>query len=148
MVTEIVLGFFFIWLILLSWIIFRAKSHYRNLVDTTKKVKLDQILELLINDDKKFASELSIIKKKLVDLTDKQKFYFKKIGIVNFNPFGRSGGEQGLVVALLNEENSGLIINFIYTRDGLRVYTKQVKNSKGEKHELSEEEKKAIATSY
>jgi len=49
---------------------------------------------------------------------------------------------------LLNKKNCGLILNFIYTRDGLRVYTKAVKDGKGDKYQLSEEEKKAVETSH
>ena len=64
--------------------------------------------------------------------------------MVRFNPFERSGGEQSFVLALLNNLNSGLVINFIYTREGLRTYIKKVKAGKGEKYELSEEEKEAI----
>ena len=50
-------------------------------------------------------------------------------------------------LALLDKEDSGLIINFIYTHEGVRVYTKKVKQGKGEEYQLSEEEQRAIKES-
>ncbi len=80
-------------------------------------------------------------------MIEESKYYFYKIGMVRFNPFERSGGEQSFVIAVLDKQNNGLVINFIYTRDGLRTYSKKVKNGKGQEYDLSEEEQKAIEKS-
>jgi cell division protein FtsB len=136
----------FFWLIVLTFIIFKTKKHYQNLVASTRKEKLDEILDQLISNDNKFSKEIELINNQLVKINEEAKFYLQKIGFVRYNPFeGR--GEQSFVVALLDKENSGLVVNFIYTRDGLRVYTKQVKKGQGDKYELSEEEKNAIEKS-
>ena len=66
------------------------------------------------------------------------------MGLVRFNAFGKSEGEQSFVLALLNELGSGVVINFIYIHEGIRVYAKPVKAGKGEQHELSSEEKEAV----
>ena len=73
--------------------------------------------------------------------------HFQKIGLVRFNPFERVGGEQSFVIALLNNLNSGLVINFIYTREGLRTYIKKIREGKGEKYNLSNEEQEAVKKS-
>lgn len=99
------------------------------------------------SNDGKFRREIDLITKELKKIEDNTNFYFQKAGLVHYNPFnGR--GEQSFVLALLNKKNSGFILNFIYTRDGLRVYTKTVKEGKGEKYQLSDEEKKAIDQSH
>jgi len=104
-------------------------------------------LEVLLNTDKKMESEVEQIKKELKIEIQQSKLHIQKIGIIRFNPFERMGGEQSFVIAFLNNEDNGLVINYIYTRDGLRVYSKKVKKGKGEEYELSEEEKKAIEKS-
>lgn len=147
MINYIVFGFFLIWLLVLSFVIFNLKRHYYNLILRTKKRNIDDILDQLLETDDNLKKEISLIKKELSEEILTSKFHFQKIGLVRFNPFERMGGEQSFVLALLDGKNNGLTINFIYTRDGLRVYTKKVKDGKGEEYELSEEEKKAIQNS-
>jgi hypothetical protein len=147
MIVYFVLAVFCCWLILLSWLLYKTRQHYFNLIKGTKKEKIDEILEVLLNTDKKMESEVEQIKKELKIEIQQSKLHIQKIGIIRFNPFERMGGEQSFVIAFLNNEDNGLVINYIYTRDGLRVYSKKVKKGKGEEYELSEEEKKALEKS-
>ncbi len=148
MVIELVSVLFFIWLIIISWILFKTRNHYLQLVSSTKKGKLDEILEEIVQNDKTFASEISTIKKTINHLTDQSQFFIQKTGLVRFNPFEKSGGEQSFVVAFLDKKDTGLVMNFIYTREGLHVYTKKVKEGKALEYSLSDEEKKAIDISH
>ena len=140
----LVAGFFFIWLVILSWVVFKVRKHYFNLISTTKKERLDEILDELLQTDKKLTVDVEDVKKQLKEEIKQSQLHLQKVGLIRFNPFDRIGGEQSFVIALLNKEHTGLIINFIYTREGLRVYTKKVNKGKGDEYELSEEEKKAI----
>lgn len=147
MAIYISLGFFFIWLIIISWLLYKTRSHYYNLISGSKKEKLDDILEHLLANDKKFSGEIEKLIKEVKETIEQSKISLQKIGMVRFNPFERVGGEQSFVIAFLNKHNSGLVINFIYTREGLRTYIKRVKLGKGEKYDLSEEEKEAVLKS-
>jgi hypothetical protein len=131
----------------LSWVVFKVRKHYYNLISATKKERLDAILDELLQTDKKLTIDVEDIKKQLKEEIKQSQLHLQKVGLIRFNPFDRIGGEQSFVVALLNKEHTGLIINFIYTREGLRVYTKKVNKGKGDEYELSEEEKKAIEKS-
>lgn len=144
MLVIIAFTLILIWLIVLSFIIFKTKRHYHRLITTTKRGSIDAILEKLLEDDKIYAQEIEQIKKEVVKIEDKSCFHFQKFGIIRFNPFERIGGEQSFVLSLLNKLDSGVVINFIYTHEGIRVYAKQIKLGKGVEYELSEEEKKAI----
>ena len=143
MVNYLVL-FLFAWLLFLSYIVFKLRNHYYNLISKTKKEKLDEILDVLLEEDKKLTSEMGLIKAELKKQIEFSQLHLQKVGLIRFNPFERAGGDQSFVVAFLDKQNNGIILNFIYTRDGLRVYTKKVKKGKGEEYDLSEEEKKAI----
>lgn len=147
MEIYITLGLFLIWLILISWNLYKIKKHYNNLITRSKKQTIDEILDQLLSNDRKFSEEIEDLAKTLRQSIDRSKLTLQKIGVVRFNPFERVGGEQSFVIALLNNLNSGLVINFIYTHEGLRTYIKKVKEGKGEKHELSEEEKEAVMKS-
>ena len=143
----VVISIIFAWLVVLTGILFKTKAHYNNLISKTRKNNIDEILDELLNRDKQTKQELEIIKKELKIEMEKSLLHFQKVGLIRFNPFERSGGDKSFVISLLNYENSGIVINFIHTRDGLRVYSKKIKNGKGEEFELSEEEKKAIINS-
>ncbi len=136
-----------VWLAILTGIILKTRAHYIRLVSNTKKHKIDEILDELLIIDKKTRQELEIVKKELHEEIKISTLHIQKVGLVRFSPFEKMGGEKSFVITFLNYENSGIVINFIHTRDGLRVYSKRVKNGKAEEFELSEEEKKAIEKS-
>jgi hypothetical protein len=67
-----------------------------------------------------------------------------KVGIVRFNPFKDLGGDQSFSIALLDGENSGVVISGLHTREGNRVYAKPVEKGKAAKYPLTDEEQEAI----
>ena len=140
-------GVFFIWLLVLTVVFFKLRNHYYHLISTTKKDRLDDILDSLIEHDGQINHEIESVKKKMEAEIAASKLHLQKIGLVRFNPFESRGGEQSFVISMLDIENSGIILNFIYTREGLRVYTKRVKKGRGVEYELSGEEEKAIEKS-
>ena len=85
---------------------------------------------------KKLSKKVAIYQKKSIDS-------IQKVGMIRFNPFSEVGGDQSFSVALLNDNNDGVVITSLYTREGNRVYGKSIKNSQSE-YQLSEEETKAI----
>lgn len=147
MIIYAVVLIIIIWLGILTRLILKTKAHYNNLISNTRKHKIDEILDELLTIDKKTKDELEIIKKELHEEIRVSTLHIQKVGLVRFNPFEKTGGEKSFVITFLNYENSGIVINFIHTRDGLRVYSKKVKKGTGEEFELSEEEKKAIVSS-
>lgn len=70
--------------------------------------------------------------------------HYNKTALVRFNPFERIGGEQSYSLAILNQKNDGLVLTFLYTKEGVRAYVKEVFLGKGRGVELSKEEKEAI----
>ncbi|HEX7542790.1 MAG TPA: DUF4446 family protein [Patescibacteria group bacterium] len=147
MIIYAIVFIVFVWLGILTGLILKTKAHYNNLISNTKKHKIDEILDELLMIDKKTMQELEVVKKELHEEIKISTLHIQKVGLVRFNPFEKTGGEKSFVITFLNYENSGIVINFIHTRDGLRVYSKKVKNGKGEEFELSEEEKKVIISS-
>ncbi|MCL5432874.1 MAG: DUF4446 family protein, partial [Patescibacteria group bacterium] len=71
-------------------------------------------------------------------------FHIQKIGLVRFNPFKDTGGDQSFVLALLDNNDTGIVISSLYSRTGMRWYAKRIVLGKGLEHDLSDEEKGAI----
>jgi hypothetical protein len=67
----------------------------------------------------------------------------RSVAMKRFDPFAGAGGQQSFATAYLNEKGDGVIISGIHSRDGVRVYAKEISNFKSER-ELSEEERGAV----
>ena len=147
MITYGLMFIFFVWLVILTGIILKTKTHYSNLISNTRKHKIDEILDELLLINNKNRQEIENFKKQLQEEIKISALHIQKVGLVRFSPFEKTGGEKSFVITFLNNENSGIVINFIHTRDGLRVYSKKIKNGKSEGFELSDEEKQAIIIS-
>ncbi len=147
MVWYVVAAAFFLWLCILSYLVWKTRKHYFSLTQRTRKQKLDEVLETLITDDQRLKQKAQELEKQIQQTIQDSRVYFQKIGLVRFNAFGRTGVDQSFVLALLDKEQSGIVVNFIYTHDGVRIYTKRVKKGEGEEFQLSDEEKKAIKES-
>ncbi|MBR0147368.1 MAG: DUF4446 family protein [Eubacterium sp.] len=66
-----------------------------------------------------------------------------KIGLVRYDAFDNLAGSLSFSLALLNQDNSGVVLNTMHSRDGCYSYAKEI--IKGESYiTLSEEEKEAI----
>lgn len=67
----------------------------------------------------------------------------QKVGIVRYNAFKDTGSNLSFALALLDDENNGIVLNGIYSRDMSNIYAKPVENGKSS-YAMSEEEKNAI----
>jgi len=143
MIIYIALSVFFGWLIFLTILVVLIRRHYFKLISGTRKERIDEVLESLIDAYSGSRKEVEELRHTVdAEIKDSQ-YHLQKVNIIRFNPFEKSG-EQSFVLALLDKEKNGVIINFMYTSDGLRAFTKKVKAGKGEDYSLSEEEQKAV----
>ena len=67
----------------------------------------------------------------------------QKIGIVRYNAFKDTGSDLSFALALLDENNDGIVLNGIYSREMSNIYAKPVEKGVSS-YTLSEEEKQAI----
>ncbi len=100
---------------------------------------LKEVLGVLKN----LEERLKKTDKKLQILEKNSKFFLQKVGIIRFNPFPEVGSNQSFSIALLDNNNDGVVITSLYSRDENRVYGKPIKNGISE-YSLSKEEIRAI----
>lgn len=146
----IMIAFFGISLLLLIWNILlqtRIRKTSEKIEDFFSGGKTANLEELLIHNNKAIKAldtdiqELFNISNKINSLAMRGLF---KVGIVRFNPFKDVGGDQSFAIALLNGKNDGLTISSLYTREGTRIYCKNIIDGQSEKYPLTNEEKEAI----
>jgi len=67
----------------------------------------------------------------------------QRVGIVRYNPFADTGGQQSFAVAMLDSRGSGFVISSLHSRQATRIYLKQVSAGRSDTA-LSDEESDAI----
>lgn len=70
--------------------------------------------------------------------------HIQHVGLVRFNPFSDTGGNQSFSLVLLDGHHNGIVISSLHGRDETRLFVKPVRNGKAGGHELSTEEQRAI----
>ena len=68
---------------------------------------------------------------------------FQRVGIVRYNPFEETGGNQSFALALLDGEGNGWVLSSLHARAGTRVYAKAIRGGRSDAA-LSDEETAAI----
>lgn len=68
---------------------------------------------------------------------------FGRAGLVRFNPFEDTGGNQSFALALLDGRGDGFVVSSLHSRNGTRIYAKAITRGAAEAA-LSEEETAAL----
>ena len=68
---------------------------------------------------------------------------FGRVGLVRFNPFEDTGGNQSFALALLDGRGDGFVVSSLHARTGTRLYAKAVAKGASETA-LSTEESEAL----
>lgn len=76
-------------------------------------------------------------------LSRRQRRCLQRVGMVRYNAFSDVGGELSFSLALLDEEENGVVISGLYGREESRIYAKPIKGGKSPIN-LSEEEREAL----
>jgi len=68
---------------------------------------------------------------------------FGRVGLVRYNPFEDTGGNQSFALAMLDGRGDGFVVNSLHSRTGTRVYAKSIAGGASDAA-LSEEESAAL----
>jgi hypothetical protein len=133
-----------VWNGILSYLFYRIWTSLQKVSTGDKKETIIELLSKVLEHEKRLSQNLAETNKKVEDLIFDSQFYIQKIGLVRFNPFNDTGGDQSFILALIDAEESGVVISGLHTRNGTRWYAKKISNGRGVEHELSNDEVKAI----
>lgn len=146
----IVMGFVVILLWLLIWNLVQGsklrgmRKRYKQMMDGTGVEDLEGLLIDLKNQQARLEenqNDHSLQLERINQLLPKQK---AKIGIKRYNAFGERGNELSFSAAFVDDQNNGIIITGLYSRDGSYVYAKPLEQG-ASSYALSSEEAEAIA---
>lgn len=134
----------FIWVAILTVVVFRMTAHYNRLTMGITSATLKEVLGVLVGKYEKTGKDIQSIYKTIDELSKDGALHLQRLGIVRFNPFSDTGGSQSFTIAILDGKDNGIVMTSLYARTGNRWYIKHIKLGISEDVELSKEEQSAI----
>jgi len=115
-----------------------------TLTQGTNRKSLDDILSNLVQGHHTIKEDIAKLMAQCARIEKEEGYHIQKIGLLRFNPFKDTGGDQSFILSLVDAHDTGVILTALYSRSGTRWYTKRIVKGKSTEHELSDEEKKAL----
>jgi len=131
-------------LMLITFFCIRLSLHYRRLTQGVTKKNLLSSLNHLIAQSKINKEEIDLLAQKVENEIKQNKFHLQRVGFKRFNPFTSTGGDQSFTMCLLDENNTGIVISSLHSRESTRLYAKEVIKGKSPNISLSAEEQEVV----
>ncbi len=131
------------WNIYLQYSFSKINKRSRIFFENGEAKDLEEIIYGQIKKSNDICEEMKKVSMDNEEIRGKMSKCIQKVSIVRFNPYGEVGGNQSFAIALLDKHLSGVMILSLYSRDGVRVYSKPVKEGRSE-YKLSKEEEEAL----
>lgn len=104
---------------------------------------LENTIMELVNEAKYLRAKDSDTRRLVDSIVSKAQAGYQKTGIVKYNAFKGMGGNLSFVIAMLDDNNTGFVLNSVHSREGCYLYLKDVIEGKTEVL-LGNEEKEAL----
>lgn len=122
----------------------KLRKNYSDFMSKIGKGEnIDEILKKYIEKVDNIGLENKEIERYCDKLNNKVDQCIRKIGLVRYNAYKDTGSNLSFTLALLDEENTGIVLNGIYSRDTSNIYCKTVEKGSSS-YALSKEEEEAI----
>ena len=133
-------------LVLVVVLVRRTSRFNRRLEGLTRGAEgqsLESILDAHLEQVHALARQVDDLTVRSAVLEATQRKALQRIGLVRFNPFEDTGGNQSFALALLDERGDGFVVSSLHARAGTRVYGKAIAKGASEAN-LSSEEAEAL----
>jgi len=122
----------------------RLLGQYQHLMAGTSGGNLETMLHDHIAGARKAGDQAKIADQLVRRLEKASRFNLQHLGLLRFNPFRDTGGDQSFALAIADDHGQGVVISSLHTRDVTRVYAKPL-IAWDSTYALTDEEKQAIA---
>ncbi len=121
----------------------KLKSKYNKFMNGLGDASMEEVLDDCINKVNNVLGKNKEIEYQLNAIKRNMYYCVQKVGIVRYNAFDDVGSDLCFSIALLDNNDDGVVISSLYARDSSSTYAKPVLRGKS-KYALSAEEIKAI----
>lgn len=121
----------------------KLENKYRRFMRGVNNKNLEELVIGYLDKIDKSKDEVDNIKKLYENLDSKLKCCLQKVSIVRYRAFEDVGSDLSFSIAMLDENNNGVIITGIYGRNESTTYAKPIDRGIS-RYDLSEEEKQVL----
>jgi hypothetical protein len=125
----------------------RLLGQYQHLMTGTSGGNLESMLTEHVTQVRETAERVDTVAQLARRLEKSAYFSLQHLGVVRYNPFHDTGGDQSFAIALVDGHGNGVVLSSLHGRDVTRVYAKPLQKWEST-HSLTDEEKQAIALAY
>lgn len=104
---------------------------------------LDEVLTKTLEDLRNAEAKITALEKSRDELRLRLKKCVQNLKVLRYNAFDNTGSDLSYSIALVDEENNGVVLSSIYGREENRCYAKPVAAGKSQ-YVLSEEEQEVL----
>jgi hypothetical protein len=129
-----------------AWLVRRASALDRRLDGLTRGTDgrdLGAVLDTHVEKIYAVAGEVNALTSRAAVIEATQRKAIQRTGLVRYNPFEDTGGNQSFAVALLDAHGDGVVISSLHARSATRIYAKAIAAGRSEAA-LSDEESEAL----
>ena len=121
----------------------RLSAKYNSFMKGQDGISLEKDITRKMQKIEKYAQSIDTIDGSIENLFETQKNSIHKYGIVKYDAFDDVGGKLSFVLALLDEFDTGFVLNAVHSKENCFLYIKEI--VKGESYiMLSNEEVEAL----
>src|SRR5438445_10479340 len=141
-----------VFVVLLVLIVWQAATNFRlnNMLRTYRRLArgrsgetLEELLQRIAVQQEVDAAALKELQARLTDLGNAADGHLQRVGMLRYNAFNDTGGDQSFALALADAKGDGVLVNGLFHRSECRVYAKPLKAWKST-YSLSDEEEEAV----
>lgn len=121
----------------------KATAAYRALINETTGTSLAEALDAQASRVEAVDRKLSEVDRLYRLVETRSRGSLQHVGLVRFNPFEDTGSDQSFAIALLDDDQSGIVISSLHGRGGTRIFAKPIQAGQAT-HALSDEEQQAV----
>ncbi|MFD2117408.1 DUF4446 family protein [Paenibacillus yanchengensis] len=133
----------FVWLIVISVKFKKVKTKYNSFIAGQGVHDLENVVIAIQEKIQLNGTQLQQIEEQLQTVQQRMPLQKSKVGIVRFNPFGETGHNLSFAIAIINEQQDGIVLSAIHNRENSIVYAKPISQGQST-YKLTPEELEAV----
>ena len=130
-------------IIILFWMVIRINNRVSSFTRGSHGLTLEGAIKQLIKDHDETIFHHNELVKRVSNIHDRVLTSHRGFGIVRFNAFEHTGGNQSFSCVMLDEKGKGMVLSSLYSRERSNIYAKPILDFKCE-FELIKEEQQAL----
>ena len=136
-------------LLLTVWVVWLQRSEallrrrLRRVLPEGESGGIDEILDRQLKRIDSLTERVDALNKLQHELEHLSQRTIQKVGVIRYNPFADTGGDQSFAIALLDSLGNGVVLSSLHSRTDTRVFAKPVHSGRS-RYQLSDEEQDAI----